>query len=188
MLDRRIVVNAAIVAVGLSVVVALAPPAAFGCSGTRLAPVGGPEDVGAADAVFTGTVVRRTEPLTFGMETGFELVGWTLIVDSVEKGAIERRVTVETPRHSASCGVEFRFGQRYRVFADASSPLTFQVMMGDVIQVEPLADPPPTEAGGINFVTWQAAALGWVPLVAVSLAWRVWRHRKWSLTDRSDQA
>ena len=169
---RRIVASAAIVAAGLLMVAALAPPAAFGCTGTRLAPVGGPEDVDAADAVFTGTVVRRTEPLTFGIEAPFELVGWTLIVDSVEKGAIGRRVTVETARNSAACGVDFRFGQRYRVFADASSPLTLQVMMGDVIQVEPLADPPPTEAGGINFVTWQAVCLGMALLLGVSMAAR----------------
>jgi hypothetical protein len=134
-----------------------------------------------AEMIFVGTVVKRDEPLILGSYTSADPIGWTFAVDSIEKGPRVDRVRVESARISASCGFEFKFGQRYRVFAYRVGG-ALQTGQGDVTQVEalPKSIRPPTEPGGISGIQLSfdavAGAAGLILMVGVA-AW-LWFDRQ----------
>ena len=66
-----------------------------------------------ADAVFSGTVAE-IEP---GVEIGFDSVTWTFAVDEIYKGDVGSSQDVRSQTQSAACGVVFKEGKRYAVFA-----------------------------------------------------------------------
>ena len=92
------------------------PSAAAACSGTAL--IGDDTTDPNADVIFTGTAVRREDVGLFRFGGNlFEPVRWTFVVDGVEKGSAERRMTIESEKYDGSCGFPFRLGYRYRVVA-----------------------------------------------------------------------
>jgi len=146
------------------------PEGAAACSGRRMAEVGTPVDT--PDMVFTGTVVKRDEPFSFGMgiTSSDTPIGWTFVVESVETGPRLERVRVESPLMDASCGIEFALGQRYRVQAyDEGGSLT--AVSDDVAQLEPLPDAlrPPKEADGLTFGMLPAIGLAAVLLLLLGV-------------------
>lgn len=72
-----------------------------------------------ADAVFVGTVVRRTKPRPFPVSSAHPVV-ITFQVHAVYKGGVLHRQRVRTAYSSASCGLDTIVGERYLVFADRS--------------------------------------------------------------------
>jgi hypothetical protein len=72
--------------------------------------------VDAADAVFSGTVVRVDPPSTGPGELG-PAYSFTVDVDEAVKGAPSASQVVRTAQHSAACGVDVRRGDRLLVFA-----------------------------------------------------------------------
>jgi hypothetical protein len=154
----------ALIAIALGLIVAVAAPMpAAACVGGRLLPDGVGADE-AADLVFTGTVVRRDDPFIPILGSSFDAIAWTFAVDEAVKGSPGERVRVESPSSDASCGIGFRLGGRYHVRAYASDGGTYEAIMGDATPMRPLADPPPTEAGGINLATEGSARV----LVAIA--------------------
>ena len=151
-----------------------APPAA-GCVGTRLLGDEASAEA-AADLVFTGTVVKRDEPFSFGLDftSSADPIGWTFVVESVDKGPQLDRVRVESPRSGVSCGVEFTLGQRYRVLAHAQG-LSLSVAGGDATKLQPLPDAvrPPTEPGGLTFPA-SVEVWGLLVLLAIFILCGVW--------------
>lgn len=97
----------------LAVAVALAGPApALACSCARADEA---ELRRAADVVFVGRVVHVAHA---GPGTNDPLRA-RLRVQRVVKGRVAaRRVSVETPRDEAGCGVAFRHGATFRVYAE----------------------------------------------------------------------
>jgi hypothetical protein len=73
-----------------------------------------------ADVIFVGTVTDVDEPGPVDAVLGSgDTVVATLRIHNVRKGRLRgRRARVRTPRSSASCGIEFEVGGRYRVYAD----------------------------------------------------------------------
>jgi hypothetical protein len=67
----------------------------------------------AADIVFTGTAVEVFPDLNLGAPADVA----TFAVDTAYKGDVRDRMKIVTPARSASCGVGFRTGVRYTVFA-----------------------------------------------------------------------
>jgi len=168
---------AAVLALAFLSLTLAVPEGAAACSGRRMAEVGTP--VGTPDMVFTGTVVKRDEPFSFGMGTtkGDTPIGWTFVVESIETGPQLERVRVESPLMDASCGIEFTLGQRYRVQAHDEGG-SLRAVSGDATQLDPLPDAlrPPTEAGGLTFGMWPAAiGFGAVLLPLGVLAFRAGR-------------
>ncbi len=70
-----------------------------------------------ADAVFIGTVQGVGTPGVL-MRTSSDPVVATIKVDAVYRGDVASRVEVATPVWEGSCGVTFRRGVRYVVYAD----------------------------------------------------------------------
>ena len=66
----------------------------------------------AADLVFEGTATRM-EP-----EAGGQLVAWSFAVERTIKGSRAGTQQVRTASSGAACGVDFREGRRYRVYAE----------------------------------------------------------------------
>ena len=134
---------------------------AAACTGTRLLPEGRTAFDEAA-AVFTGTVVRRDEPVRFLTYSSADPIAWTVVVDNVRKGEVGSRVTVYSERMDASCGVEFELGHRYEIFG-YSSDGQLHAGIGDVRHAGLPDDPPPIESGGLYVDDFGTL----VPLVAV---------------------
>lgn len=65
-----------------------------------------------AKAVFSGTMVEADVA-----EPGFSPGVWTFAVDEVYKGEVERSQEVRSQTQSAACGLIFKEGKRYAVFA-----------------------------------------------------------------------
>jgi hypothetical protein len=136
-------------AVSAAIVVgAVGAPSAAACVGGRL--LEGSTPLEAATAVFTGTVVRRDEPVRLFMFSSADPIAWTVVVDAVQKGDIDKQVTVYSPRNDASCGIDFVLGGRYEMFAYGSDG-RLEVGQGDVQQIGALADAPAVEAGWLYF-------------------------------------
>ena len=147
------VIRAAVISMLLAlplVATLVRPPSAAACSGTRLRDDAMTDEFGAAAVVFTGTAVKRDEPFSLGVVTSADMIGWTFVVDSVEKGQVGDRIRVESPLHDGACGARFRFGQRYRIFAYERDG-TLEAYGSDMTQLKPLDNPPPTEPGGLTF-------------------------------------
>ena len=66
-----------------------------------------------AAAVFSGTVAK-IEP---GVDIGFDRVTWTFAVEEVYKGDVAEMQDVSSHTQSAACGLVFKEGKRYLVFA-----------------------------------------------------------------------
>jgi hypothetical protein len=72
------------------------------------------EQAANADVIFTGRVLEAEDPFS---QSG-PRVQATLAVERIYKGSVEAEPVVETlPGASAACGVGFRAGDRYTVFA-----------------------------------------------------------------------
>jgi hypothetical protein len=153
---------------------------AVACSGTRLLDDDWSEEFSRARVVFTGTAIRREEPLRIGNVTStMDPIHWTFAVDAVEKGGGGDRITVSSARSSASCGVEFSLGQRYRVYASASGLIGLEVFMGNVEELDALAIEPRVEGTGTTFPTWfGAAAAVLVGTLLVIGLWVLWPGRR----------
>lgn len=110
---RQIRVGALALAVGLALGGA-ATPSATGCT---CAPLTSAQAFAGADVVFTGIAISRT-PTAPGPEfSTLDAVLWTFRVESAAKGAVGDTVDVASALGSASCGFEFRVGDRYSIFA-----------------------------------------------------------------------
>jgi hypothetical protein len=152
------------------------PPPAAACSGTRIRDDAITDEFAAAAVIFTGTAVKRDEPFSLGIQTSADMIGWTFVVDSVEKGEVGDRIRVESPLHEGACGARFRFGQRYRIFAyDLSG--TLETYGSDVTQLAPLENPPPTEPGGLTLGELPLLGMGVWLVVLGGLVWRFRRRR-----------
>lgn len=71
-----------------------------------------------ADAVFAGYVTRGEYPE--GVETVDDTLGevrWTFLPDTIVKGVDDGPVDVTSESQGSACGVGFKLGQRYLVFA-----------------------------------------------------------------------
>lgn len=127
-----------------------APPTAVGCSGTAL--IGDSEtDAPNARAIFSGTAVRVEDPRssTDMVWSSMDGMRWTFVVDDVERGFVGDRMTVQTARSSASCGVEFQLGTRYRVVAiDGALGLWAWTNPG-TRELPALPSPPPVEGSAL---------------------------------------
>ena len=65
-----------------------------------------------ADLVFEGEATRMEA------EAGGQLLAWTFAVDRTIKGPQAATQRVRTASSGAACGVDFREGRRYRVYAE----------------------------------------------------------------------
>ena len=91
------------------------PGTAFACSCVPNPPV--EVAIEQSDAVFTGTVTSSEPPRGGDVMSGVEPVTYTFAVDRVVAGDVGSTVDVTTAAMEASCGIEFREGTRYVVFA-----------------------------------------------------------------------
>jgi hypothetical protein len=142
------------------------PSAAAACSGTALAG----QDTTDPDAavIFTGTAVRREDPGPFRLGGNlFDPVRWTFVVDGVQKGSADRRMTVESERADGSCGFVFQLGQRYRVVVSDFGHGPQVWLNSGTSLLEPLAAPPAIEGEGFGVSPWIAALFGVAALVSV---------------------
>ena len=122
------------------------PSPAMACSGRPLLEEGLTYEE-RAGVVFTGTAVRVEDPWSGLGDTHstFDPRRWTFVVDEVEKGEVGERFTVASAGSSASCGMEFKLGNRYRVIAwDVGRGLEVFTANGTEA-MPPLASPPPVE-------------------------------------------
>ena len=100
---------------GIGVALSAAPACACSC-----VPPDPEQYAASAEAIFTGVVrgvEQRGGPLT---STAAATVVTTIDVDGVHKGDVAQQVEVATADGEASCGIEFRVGERYRVYADTA--------------------------------------------------------------------
>ena len=110
----------ALLAVAVLLALLANPPSAAACSGTAL--IGDDTTDPNAAVIFTGTAVRREDEGLFRFGGNlFDPVRWTFVVDGVEKGSADRRMTIESERSDGSCGFRFQLGQRYRWWPPSSS-------------------------------------------------------------------
>ncbi len=70
-----------------------------------------------ADLVFTGTVAKVDSPPASFIRSSDDPVTFTFSVDKVEKGDAPGVVKITSAMDSASCGMNFALGTRYRVYA-----------------------------------------------------------------------
>ncbi|HEY9653696.1 MAG TPA: hypothetical protein V6C95_23745 [Coleofasciculaceae cyanobacterium] len=73
-----------------------------------------------ADIVFSGIVTNRNATQDAPEGIGANQVTWTFKVDDVQKGNVAKLQDVMTTDSSASCGMEFQIGTRYRIYATQS--------------------------------------------------------------------
>jgi hypothetical protein len=71
-----------------------------------------------ADAVFTGKVIASKD-LKAGakIRSGIDPIAWTFAVEQVLKGNIAKQQQVLSAAMDMSCGVQFKMGDRYQVYA-----------------------------------------------------------------------
>jgi hypothetical protein len=71
-----------------------------------------------ADAVFTGKVITSKD-LKAGakIRSGIDPIAWTFAVEQVLKGNIAKQQQVNSAAMDMSCGVQFKVGDRYQVYA-----------------------------------------------------------------------
>lgn len=70
-----------------------------------------------ADIVFSGIVTNRNATQDAPEGIGTNQVTWTFKVDEVQKGNVAKLQEIMTTDSSASCGMEFQIGTRYRIYA-----------------------------------------------------------------------
>jgi putative component of toxin-antitoxin plasmid stabilization module len=71
-----------------------------------------------ADAVFTGKAIARKD-LKAGakLRSGIDPIAWTFDVERVFKGNVAKQQSVLSAAMGASCGIQFKVGDRYQVYA-----------------------------------------------------------------------
>jgi hypothetical protein len=94
------------------------PGRALACSCVPHPPV--EKAIEQSDAVFTGTVTASDPPTGGEIWSGAEPITYTFAVDRVVAGEVGSTVEVTTAAMEVSCGIEFREGTRYVVFATDS--------------------------------------------------------------------
>jgi len=94
------------------------PGRALACSCVPHPPV--EKAIEQSDAVFTGTVTASDPPTGGEIWSGAVPITYTFAVDRVVAGEVGSTVEVTTAAMEASCGIEFREGTRYVVFATES--------------------------------------------------------------------
>ena len=104
------------VAPGLALV---CPPPAVACTLPPPPRPTEPELVAQADLVFEGVALSRHDPNAgASIQSSGDPIIWTFSVDREIKGAASQLQEVSSARSSATCGITFEIGTRYRVFAD----------------------------------------------------------------------
>jgi hypothetical protein len=152
----------------------LAATPSLGCSGSRLA--GDTLTAGPDGIVFTGTAVRREDPLV-GTQTWMDDIAWTFVVDDVRQGDVSDRITVMAGRDDGVCGTGFELGQRYTVHAEPGVGW-MRVPFGQTDLLEPLADAPPVEGRFVAFLHPFTLATVAVGLLALLVVVRLTRRRR----------
>ena len=80
-----------------------------------------------ADAVFTGRLVDRQEPVSLsGMSSSADLATLTFAVTTVYKGQVAPRQEVRTPQSGASCGLEITGEGPFLLFAQRAADGTLR--------------------------------------------------------------
>ncbi|MDP8938304.1 MAG: hypothetical protein M3O23_11355 [Actinomycetota bacterium] len=114
----RRAVTAVLTAAAVTTTVFLWAPTAGACTAP---PAPGPteeEFLAQADLVFEGVATARHDPNAGApMQSSGDPIIWTFTVDRQIKGAAAQPQLVQSPRSSATCGMSFEIGTRYRVFA-----------------------------------------------------------------------
>ena len=136
-----------------------------------------------ADAVFAGTVRSVAE------EGGARRA--VFAVDRVWRGAPGQEVTIVTANSSAACGVDFREGAAYVVFADADAGGQLQAGAcghtaelggaGPVVRALGEANQPPRVAGAGCTVHAAETDAAMLALLVLILSWRGLASRMGSL-------
>ncbi len=118
-MTRRAVI-VAVVAVAVGAMVLFVAPTAGACT---LPPGPGPTEeelLARADTVFEGVATSRSDPNADApTQSSGDPIVWTFAVDRQIKGTVTEPQDVSSARSGATCGITFRIGTRYRVFADA---------------------------------------------------------------------
>ena len=110
----------AFVAILVVAIFSVDPRAALACSCIQQTKT---QLVDNAALIFTGTATGTTQPFSFTRAcyaSSADPVTVSFEVETVYKGDVARRATVETVVSSASCGAAFAVGRRYTVFATVS--------------------------------------------------------------------
>lgn len=108
---RRTQVAAAVVMLGIPMLVLAGAPSAWACS---CVPMGFDAQVARADVIFSGRVVERSDGF---LGIGSASTRWTLNAATVYKGRAQEQQEVATASSEASCGYEFVVGESYLVLA-----------------------------------------------------------------------
>jgi hypothetical protein len=114
-------VRRAFVAILVVALFSIDPRAAVACS---CVPFTKPQIVEGAALIFTGTATGASQQFSFTRacsQSSLDPITVVFDVETVYKGDVARRATVETVVGGASCGAEFTVGKRYTVFATVSS-------------------------------------------------------------------
>lgn len=70
-----------------------------------------------SDLIFSGTVTNRNLIQEYPEGEGGNRIVWSFKVDEVQKGTVPAQQDVMTTDSSASCGMEFEIGARYKIYA-----------------------------------------------------------------------
>lgn len=81
-----------------------------------LKPLSPAKELKGATAVFVGEVRGITE--------GRESLAIEFSLERVWKGSSQKQITVQTPKYGSDCGIEFRTGMKYIVYAYGKGVLT----------------------------------------------------------------
>lgn len=155
------------------------------CTGTRLGDPG--PEIGPAMA-FTGTVVRRDEPFTLGVQSSLDPIAWTFVVDAVRSGPDASRITIHSPRMDASCGIQFELGQRYAVRAEWREDGTLGAIQGEATLIEPVAQPPRVEGSFTASFEWAPVGVGGALVLVLLVAFVAFVARRRTTSDPTDSA
>jgi hypothetical protein len=114
----NILISGLFTASGLMVL--LPTPPAFACNCVSPNPTH-EEALTRSDAVFSGKVIARHDPKAGArLRSGADPIVWTFAVDRVFKGKVAKQQKVISPAFEGSCGIEFKLGTRYQVYARRS--------------------------------------------------------------------
>lgn len=76
------------------------------------------DELARSDLVFTGSPVSSRDPnADAAIWSSMDPIEWTFAVESTEKGTAGDPQVISSARFDGSCGVMFRIGKRYQVFA-----------------------------------------------------------------------
>ncbi len=139
----RRAVTAVLAAAAVAGTVFVGAPAARACS---LLPGPGPTEqelLARADLVFEGVATSRRDPNADApTQSSGDPIIWTFAVDREIKGTASQPQEVHSARSSATCGITFQIGTRYRVFAKNVDGV-FQTGLGSGTR-EATVEPGPT--------------------------------------------